>query len=166
MIAQPCWLEHEGRVTAVMTATGIAKFEHFFRVAAGLDIEKADLKRYADFVNRKLQDLLLRAEAAAKANGRDIVEPWDLPITRGLQENIHAFRTVDIANDLRPFLARMVAHPPMDLGLSEESESLLPEIAGGLSLALGHVFKIVDPELKNPSTEHWERSFRIFNLLL
>jgi hypothetical protein len=155
-----------GTVTAMMTATGIAKFEHFFRVAGGLDIDKADLKRYGDFVNRKIQDLLLRGQAAAKANARDIVEPWDLPITKGLQESIHAFRTVDIANDLKPFLARLVAHPPMDFGLSEECEGLLPEIAGGLSVALARVFTIIDPVLKNPSSEHWERSFRIFNLLL
>src|SRR5258708_425 len=114
-------------VTAMMTATGIAKFEHFFRVAGGLDIDKADLKRYDDFVNRKAQALLLRAQAAAKANARDIVEPWDLPITKGLQESIHAFRTVDIANDLKPFLARLVANPPMDFGLREECEGLLPE---------------------------------------
>jgi hypothetical protein len=67
----------QGRVTAMMIATGIAKFEHFFRVASGLDIDKADLKRYADFVNRKVDDLLLRGQAAAKANGRDIVEPWE-----------------------------------------------------------------------------------------
>jgi hypothetical protein len=95
----------QGTATAMMNATVIAKFEHFFRVAAGLDIDKADLKRYGDFVNRKIQDLLLRGQAAAKANGRDIVEPWDLPITKGLQESIHAFRTVDIADDLSPFLA-------------------------------------------------------------
>jgi hypothetical protein len=157
---------HAGTITAMMNATGIAKFEHFFRVAAGLDIDKADLKRYGDFVNRKIQDLLLRGQAAAKANGRDIVEPWDLPITKGLQESIHAFRTVDIASDLKPFLANLVAHPPMDLELSEECEGLLPEIAGGLSVALARVFKIIDPVLKNPSREHWERSFRIFNLLL
>jgi hypothetical protein len=150
----------------MMNATGIAKFEHFFRVAAGLDIDKADLKRYGEFVNRKVQDLLLRGQAAAKANGRDIVEAWDLPITKGLQESIHAFRTVDIADDLTPFLAPLVAHPPMDFALSEECESHLPEIAGGLSVALARVFTIIDPVLKNPSSEHWERSFRIFNLLL
>jgi hypothetical protein len=33
-------------------------------------------------------------------------------------------------------------------------------------MALARVFTIIDPVLKNPSSEHWERSFRIFNLLL
>jgi hypothetical protein len=35
------------------------------------------LKRYNTFVNDKIYDLLLRAQAAAKANGRDIIEPND-----------------------------------------------------------------------------------------
>src|SRR5260370_20520066 len=131
----------------MMLGPGMAKFEHLFRVAGGLDIDKADLKRYGDFVNGKVQDLLLRGQAAAKANARDIVEPWDLPITKGLQESIHAFRTVDIANDLKPFLTRLVAPPPMDFGISEECEGLLPEIAGRLSVALARVFTIIDPVL-------------------
>ena len=32
---------------------GVAKFERFFRTAAGLDVDKQDLKRYSDFINRK-----------------------------------------------------------------------------------------------------------------
>ncbi|MGZ3351115.1 MAG: DUF1931 family protein, partial [Xanthobacteraceae bacterium] len=39
---------------------GVARFERFFRAAAGLDVDKEDLKRYADFVNRKIYDLLIR----------------------------------------------------------------------------------------------------------
>ncbi|MEA2730109.1 MAG: hypothetical protein QOF70_4584, partial [Acetobacteraceae bacterium] len=56
---------------------------------------QAGLKRYSDFVNHKIYDLLLRGEAAAKANGRDIIDPKDLPITKGLQECIHAFTKLD-----------------------------------------------------------------------
>ena len=73
----------------------VARFERFFRIAAGLNVDKQDLKRYSDFVNQKVYDLLLRAEAAAKANGRGIIEPFDLPITKGLQESIHEFRKID-----------------------------------------------------------------------
>jgi hypothetical protein len=58
-----------------MALMGIAKFERFFRVAAGLDVDKSDLKRYNDFVNGKIYDLLLRRQAAAKANGRVISSP-------------------------------------------------------------------------------------------
>jgi hypothetical protein len=37
-----------------MSLMGIAKFERFSRLSAGLDIDKADLKRYSDFVNGKI----------------------------------------------------------------------------------------------------------------
>ena len=65
----------------------VDKFERFFRAAAGLDVDKKDLKRYSDFVDHKIYDLLLRGKAAAKENGRDIIQPSDLPITKGLQED-------------------------------------------------------------------------------
>jgi len=45
----------------------IKKFERFFRVAAGLDVDKNDLERYSDFVNQKIYDLLIRGTAAATA---------------------------------------------------------------------------------------------------
>jgi hypothetical protein len=57
-----------------MALFGVAKFERFFRVAAELDVDKNDLKRYSDFVERKLYDLLLIAQATAAANARDIVD--------------------------------------------------------------------------------------------
>jgi hypothetical protein len=72
-------------------ATGVPLFERFFRLAGGLDVDKQDLKRYRDFVNHKIRDLLIRGEAAAKANGRNTIEPFDLPIAKGLQECIGEF---------------------------------------------------------------------------
>src|SRR5689334_13063382 len=45
-----------------MALMGIAKFERFFRLAAGLDVDKSDLRRYSDFVNGKIYDLLLRGQ--------------------------------------------------------------------------------------------------------
>jgi hypothetical protein len=42
----------------------------------------------------------------------------------------------------------------------------MPSVVGGLTVALAKTFKIIDPEVKNPSTEHWERATRIFDLLL
>jgi len=81
-----------------VTIMSVAKFERFFRSAASLEVDKADLKRYSDFVQRKTYDLLLMAEAKAKANGQSArreMEPFDLPITKRLQENIHALRRRD-----------------------------------------------------------------------
>ena len=145
---------------------GVSNFERFFRAAASLDVDKDDLRRYEDFVNRKVRDLLLIGRGAARANGRDVIEPWDLPITKGLQETVHDFRGMDEAAEVRPMLEEIVAIPPQELAYSEETEGRLPEIAGGLSLALARAFKIIEPRLKNPQTEHWERAFRIFDLLL
>jgi hypothetical protein len=145
---------------------GVSTFERFFRAAASLDVDKNDLRRYEDFVNRKVRDLLLIGRAAARANGRDVIEPWDLHITKGLQETIHDFRGMDEAAEVRPMLEEIVAIPPQELAYSEETEGGLPEIAGGLSLALARAFKIIEPRLKNPQTEHWERAFRVFDLLL
>jgi hypothetical protein len=78
-----------------MAVMSIPKFERFFRQAAGLDVDKADLDRYDDFVNRKLYDLLLVGQDAASMNGRDITRFWDLPISKGLQENMHRFAQMD-----------------------------------------------------------------------
>jgi len=125
---------------------GVARFERFFRAAAGLDVDKEDLKRYADFVNRKIYDLLIRGEAVAKANGRDLIQPIDLPITKGMQENVHRFKEIDETIELRPILDRLIARPPLDLDLSEETEAELSAVGGGLSIALARTFKIIDPD--------------------
>jgi hypothetical protein len=144
----------------------VARFERFFRIAASLNVDKQDLKRYSDFINQKVYDLLLRGEATARANGRLIIEPFDLPITKGLQESIHAFKSIDEQIELRPILEQLTARPPLDLAYGEDTEARLPEVVGGLSVALARTFKIIDGDLKNPQTEHWQRCFRIFDLLM
>lgn len=149
-----------------MVVMAVPRFEHFFRSAAGLDVDKDDLRRYGDFVNDKLYDLLVIGEAHAKANRRDIIEPWDLPISKGLQESIHRFRRLDEDIELKPILEQLAALPPLDLSLGEETVGRLPEIVGGLSMALAQAFKIVEPDVKNPATEQWERTIRVFDLLL
>ena len=149
-----------------MSLMAIAKFEQFFRFAASLDVDKSDLKRYSTFVNDKIYDLLLRAQAAAKANGRDVIEPHDLPITKGLQECIHQFRRMDKLIELQPILDHLAARPPLDLAYSEETEARLAAVAGGISVALARTFKVIDPNLKNPQAEHWDTVLHIFDLLM
>lgn len=148
------------------TVTGTTRFERFFRGVASLDVDKSDLKRYTDFVDQKIGDLLLMAQATASANGRDVIQPFDLPITKGLQESIHAFRELDREIGLKPMLDRVTPRPPLDRAYSDETDARLAEVVGGLSVALARSFKVIDPDLKNPRTEHWERSFTLFNLLL
>ena len=83
-----------------------------------------------------------------------------------MQENVHRFKEIDETIELRPILDRLIARPPLDLDLSEETEAELSAVGGGLSIALARTFKIIDPHLKNPQARHWERSFQIFDLLL
>jgi hypothetical protein len=150
----------------MMQVAGVPNFERFFRAAADLDIDKDDLRRCREFVNRKIADLLIRAEAVAKANGRDIIELVDLPITKGLQESIHQFERLDADVELEPVLERITTWPQLDFGLSDETQEQLHVVAGGLCLALARLFPLIDPNVKNPQTRQWERAFRIFDLLL
>jgi hypothetical protein len=149
-----------------MAVMAVARFERFFRAVAGLDVDKDDLRRYTDFVDDELYNLLLRAQATARANARDIIEPHDLPITKGLQERIHEFEKLDQEIELQSVLERTTARPPLDLALSDETTARLPAVVGGLSMALGRAMKIIYPDLKVPGTEHWERTFAMFDLLM
>ena len=144
----------------------VPKIKRFFRAANGLDVDKDDVKRYSDFIHAKLYDLLVMADATAKANGRDIIQPWDLPITKGLQERIHQFLKLDEAIELQPILDRLAEAPQLDLAIDDDTVQRLPLVAGGLSVALACSFGIIDPTSKNPGTEHWGRAFQLFDLLL
>ncbi|WP_442543784.1 DUF1931 family protein [Arthrobacter sp. KN11-1C] len=149
-----------------MDLMGIPQFKQFFRQAASLDIDKNDLRRFYDFVGDRTYKLLVRAEAAAKANGRDIIEPRDLPITKGLQECMHAYRKIDQAVELAPILARLTQLPPLDLDYSEETREQLPQVSGGLGVALARCFRLLDDKVKNPQTTHWDKAEQVFDLLL
>ncbi|GAA2307318.1 DUF1931 family protein [Actinomadura luteofluorescens] len=149
-----------------MAVLGISRFERFFRAASGVDVDKNDLRRYHEFLDAKLYDLLLIGQARAKANGRDIIEPFDLPITKGLQECIHRFRRLDEEIEVEPILELLARRPPLDIAVRDVTDERLPEIAGGLSYALAQTFRIVFPDRRNPQTTQWERVQRMFDLLL
>ena len=87
-----------------MPLSSASKFEWFFREVASLDVDKDDLKRYSGFINGKLHDLLVVGQATATANRRDIMEPFDLPITKGLQQSIDEFKRLDTEIDLKTVL--------------------------------------------------------------
>lgn len=144
----------------------VAEFEKLFRLTAGLDVDKNDLKRLSDFLRNKIYDLLVVAERQAKYNGRDIILEPDLPLTKGLQETLKEFRAMETTLELKPVLDALASLPPLDLEISEDVRNLLPEIAGALVVAYARVLKELDPRLKNPQTEHHERAERVFNLLL
>jgi uncharacterized protein DUF1931 len=149
-----------------MPVMNVAKFEKFFRLAAGLDVDKGDLKKYNDFLDRKLYDLVKSGEAHAVANGHDELWPSDLPITQGLEQDIRDFEDLEEEIGLEPTFERLVKEPLLEVGYGRETEAQLPRIAGGLSLALARSFRIIDPGLKNPTYLEWERAFRLFDLLI
>jgi hypothetical protein len=47
--------EHPGRRTQ-MPVTAVSTFQHFFRTAASVDVDKNDLKRYIGLVDEKVDD--------------------------------------------------------------------------------------------------------------
>lgn len=145
--------------------TGIPVFERFFRSAAGIDIDKQDVRRYRQFVDSMIDELAVSGRNAAKWNGRDIIRPPDLPITKALQERMREFDKLDEADEIRLLLAQEIRQPPLDITFGGDTERLLPELFGGLSIALARSFRVIDPTLTNPRTEHWTRAFELFRLV-
>jgi len=149
-----------------MPVMGFTKFERFFRSAGGVSVDRDDIKRYLDFVNDAIYDLLLIGQATAKANVRDIIEPWDLPVTKGLQESTHAFQRIEEEIELRPVLESLAARPPLDYALSDATQAWLPDLFGGISVALARTFKLIEADVKAVHSQEWERAFSIFRLLI
>jgi hypothetical protein len=139
--------------------------ERFFRSVASLNVDKSDLRRFRDFVDQQIDDIAIAGRNSARWNGRDVIAPQDLPITKGLQERMREFDKVDEAEEIRELLRQDVRRPPADVTFTEETEQLLPEVFGGLSVALARSFRLIDPRLTNPATEHWERAFEVFRLV-
>jgi hypothetical protein len=112
-----------------------------------------------------IDHMTITARNSAKWNGRDVIAPPDLPITKALQERMREFDKFGEADDIRVLLAQTVRRPPEDVTFDDETLELLPELFGGLSVALARSFKVIDPDVVNPATGHWERVFELFNLV-
>ena len=109
-----------------MPVMGLVKFERLFRAAGGVTVDRDDVNRYLDFVNDAIYDLMVIGQATAKANVRDVIEPWDLPITKGLQESMHQFEKLEEEIELQPILESLAARPPLDVTLDEETAGPAP----------------------------------------
>ena len=145
--------------------SGIPAFERFFRSVASITIHKNDVRRFREFVDEQIDDIAIAGRNSAKWNGRDVVVPQDLPITKGVQERMREFDKLEEAEEIRELLRQVVRQPPGDVTFAEDTERLLPELFGGLSIALARSFRVVDPKVSNPSTEHWDRVFTLFRLV-
>jgi uncharacterized protein DUF1931 len=145
--------------------SGVPVFKRFFRSVASIQIDKNDVRRFRDVVDQMIDDIVITGRNSARWNGRDVIAPQDLPITKGIQERMREFDKLDEAEEIRELLRQAVRRPPADVTFAEETEQLLPELFGGLSIALARSFRVIDPKLANPASEHWDRVFDMFRLV-
>ena len=87
-------------------------------------------------------------------------------MTKGLLERLGDFRRYEASLDLRPVLDPLAAHPPLEPPLSQEVEAMLPALIGTLAMLAGQAMKVIDPDVKNPGPDLWERVLRLMDLML
>jgi len=149
-----------------MKIAGVKKFEKLFRRAGSMDVDKNDIVRLNEFINKAIYRLLETGMKKAKLNGRDVLWYSDLPITQGLENNIEEFKEYDEELDLSEILETIAGLPPLPLEIGVDIENELPNIAGGITIALIKSIKIINPKVKNPQTEEWQRVTEVFETLL
>lgn len=145
--------------------SGIPVFKRFFRSVGNIKIDKNDIRRFREFIDEQIDDIAIAARNSATWNGRDVIVAQDLPITKGLQERMREFDKLEEAEEIRELLRQLVRQPPGGFTFAEDTEQLLPELFGGLSIVLARAFRLVDESVSNPSTEHWARVFTLFRLV-
>jgi hypothetical protein len=145
---------------------GIPELQRFFREAGGVDVDKSDLERYRTFVDEKVDAIAIAGRDSASWNNRDVIAPQDLPITKGLQERMREFGKLETADDMRQWMSQTLRRPPDDVTFGEETEAVLNDVFGGISIALARSFRILDPEVANPQSQDWDRVFTWFQLTL
>ena len=79
---------------------------------------------------------------------------------------MHRFQQLDVDIELRPILEEIAARPPLDATLDETLERGLPEVFGGVGVALAQSFNLIDAKLKAVHSEEWERAFNLFRLVI
>ena len=149
-----------------MAIIGFTKLEALFRKAASLDIDKGHAKEITDIVEKKLVDLLIAGERNANLNGRDVIREGDLPITKGLQETIIAFKKLEEEIDVQDVLNYLTTVPPLKYPLEAELEAKLPEITGAILVVLAKIIKEVDEEKRRVNKKAIEKAQRIVDLTL
>src|SRR4051794_28172180 len=145
---------------------GIPELKRFFRAAGGIDVDKADVRRFQEFVDERVDDLAVAGRDVARWNGRDVIAPQDLPITSGLQEQIRAFGKLEEADEIRQLLRRTVRRPPGDVTFGEDTEDVLVEVFGGISVALARSFRLPAGRGTTPTSEPGDRALGLSGLLV
>jgi len=146
--------------------TGIPELGRFLRSVAGVDADAADVYRLHTFVDEKVEAMAFAGRNAARANGRDVIAPHDLPITACLRDQMHDFSSREEAAEVLRVLREAPRRPPGDVTFGEGTEASLQEAFGGIALALARSFKVLDPELTHPTMEDWSRTFDLYRPVL
>jgi len=144
---------------------GFKKIEAVFKKAASLELDKSKADRIIDIVEKKFHDLLLVAVEKTGYNGRDVIQPADMPLTRGFEESIREFKKLEEEVDLKDVLLYLEQIPPLKYPISKELEEVLPEYIGALMLIVARVLKQLGAH-KKPSVEDIEKAERILDLTL
>ena len=147
-------------------AIGYTRLKELLRRSARLDIDKSDTERLTELIGKKLNDLLVIGVRNASYNNRDIIMEPDLPLTKGILEHLKDFRRYEESIELQPILDHLATYPPLERPLSLEVEAMLPELVGTLAVLAGQAMKIVDPGVKNPGSDMWERVRGLMELML
>ncbi len=149
---------------------GYSRLESLYRAFLGLDLDKSKAEMIIDVSSKKLEDLFRVGMERAYVRGSDVVEYYDLPITKGLQETIKWYRRErEKHNDPRLELGPIVDYL-MDrvkgLVIGETVRDNLQDLTAAVLLLIGRVIKYVDPGTRKPSKEAIERAARILDLTL
>jgi hypothetical protein len=160
-IASPVRVDQE----AEMPFFNEHSFEEFFANTADLKVDKLDLRRLEAFLTLNLSEFLIRGEDISVENKHPGIVRHDLPITKGFGDTIYDFRQLDQSKALRSAMedavATVVAEARLKQPLEEEARAYLPQIVGGLALALARIFKATDPSMRNPGPAEWAMAFTI-----
>lgn len=162
-------LAHEADVTPILKAgppQDVEGFERFFRLVANVKVEPHDAARYHQFVTRKLQEMLEHAQAVSRANDRTRIRVCDLAIPSGLQQSMDVYRSLEPLLALDSTLRVVEVQTVHGVDCPLEIEQLLPVIAGGLAIALGRSFRIVEARLQHAYRMHWDTAFELMELVL
>lgn len=145
---------------------GANRLENLVRRVADVEMDKSDLERLSSFASDKLDDLRIVGVRHAGYNNRDLMMEPDLPITKGLQESMQKFELYQELLDVEPILEQLATYPLLDREPSQEVIDLLPTLLGTLMMVTAQLMTVVDPGVRNPTTETWERVTETMDLLI
>src|SRR3954447_1296933 len=97
--------EHTNASAASAMGLDGAWLQGFLYRGTGLRFDAGQAARVATLAEGKLADLFIVAEETALANGREVIQRHDLPLTKGLRALLHDVDALAHEIDVQPILA-------------------------------------------------------------